>query len=749
MTRTFLTIALCLGAIFVSAQSQGDALYSFSGKLIDEETGSPIMGSTVFVEMNDSSFTTASDVLGEFFLSLPKKPDVFKVESIVYSAELIPNNKGVYVLKSRIVEIQACYIQVFKDTKVLSSTSPISILSPSDLNSADNSSLQEALNTVPGVKMDSRGYGGSRRINIRGSFVRSPFAVRNIKIYLDGFPITSPDGQAALELLDDYDLKRIQIIKGPNGNAYGAGNGGVMKAYSKTPIYGTSVESRITAGSFGYYKSASNAAYANDKLNVRLSFLQQHTDGNRQQEFNDRQQLSLNLNYKLSSRLSYSLWATDYSGTWGLPGSLTEDQIRIDPRQALSVALENNARVDRERTRIGVKQKFTSRYFSNETMVYYNTTTKINPFAASDFFKGYKDEAASGYGARNELRYEIPSDGRWRFKLHNDLEFTLEDNELAEYGISFGSPTDLRYLNKTTSSELVANIGVDAVLDTDLTIEAGVAYSLKSISSENQIGPLVNQSPNDVDRTFSGILPYAGVNYKVLPYTFLFSSVSIGYSPPSVFELIDPESGVLSTDLAPEEALNVEFGIRRGTYHDRSIQFELNVYQMDVSNAIFQYEDEIGVVRFGNRQSLIYQGIEGSVSKVFAFKSNKIVKEISLQFSGTAQNYQLKDTEDPTEEGNRVAGVPLASASGEMRIGLAYGFEVRAQHQWHDQTPLNDANTLSFRPYQFLNLRAGWNLSSFKENSTWTLEVFGGIQNVFDTQYTSFFSLNAFGGRSF
>jgi len=38
----------------------------------------------------------------------------------------------------------------------------------------DGSSLQNAFNSVSGVSYDSRGYGGSTRLNIRGSFYRAP-----------------------------------------------------------------------------------------------------------------------------------------------------------------------------------------------------------------------------------------------------------------------------------------------------------------------------------------------------------------------------------------------------------------------------------------------------------------------------------------------------------------------------------------------------------------------------------------------
>ena len=47
--------------------------------------------------------------------------------------------------------------------------------------------LLPAINTIPGVRMEERSP-GSYRLSIRGSLLRSPFGVRNIKIYLNGLP---------------------------------------------------------------------------------------------------------------------------------------------------------------------------------------------------------------------------------------------------------------------------------------------------------------------------------------------------------------------------------------------------------------------------------------------------------------------------------------------------------------------------------------------------------------------------------
>ena len=74
-------------------------------------------------------------------------------------------------------------------------------------------SLVPAMNTVAGVGMEERSP-GSYRLSIRGSLLRSPFGVRNIKIYIDDVPLTDATGNTYLNLLDPNHLQSAEIIKG-------------------------------------------------------------------------------------------------------------------------------------------------------------------------------------------------------------------------------------------------------------------------------------------------------------------------------------------------------------------------------------------------------------------------------------------------------------------------------------------------------------------------------------------------------
>ncbi len=85
-----------------------------------------------------------------------------------------------------------------------------------------------ALNTIPGVRMEERSP-GSYRLSLRGSLLRSPFGVRNIKTYIDVFPLTDGGGNTYINLLDINLVQRVEVIKGPDGSLFGANSGGVVR----------------------------------------------------------------------------------------------------------------------------------------------------------------------------------------------------------------------------------------------------------------------------------------------------------------------------------------------------------------------------------------------------------------------------------------------------------------------------------------------------------------------------------------
>ena len=121
-----------------------------------------------------------------------------------------------------------------------------------NIHGSTNSDLSKALNSIPSVKMETRGDGGSRRLHVRGSSLRSPYSVRNTMLYYDGFVLTEADGNSPLELLDPDLINSVSVITGPAAASYGGAYGGALQVFSHNNLKtSTHAWAHIQMGSTG------------------------------------------------------------------------------------------------------------------------------------------------------------------------------------------------------------------------------------------------------------------------------------------------------------------------------------------------------------------------------------------------------------------------------------------------------------------------------------------------------------------
>src|SRR5215813_8363866 len=101
-----------------------------------------------------------------------------------------------------------------QNRKLIDVAAPVGIVGQTQLKRFNNTSILPAVNSIPGVRMEERSP-GSYRLNVRGSSLRSPFGVRDVKVYLNEIPLTDPSGNTYLNQLSYYNFNSLEIIKGP------------------------------------------------------------------------------------------------------------------------------------------------------------------------------------------------------------------------------------------------------------------------------------------------------------------------------------------------------------------------------------------------------------------------------------------------------------------------------------------------------------------------------------------------------
>ena len=203
------------------------------GKVTDQQSGSGIRGATVAVKNGQAATQTNQN--GLFEIQLPANADTIGIKYIGYETQLLAVRNEVRFLTIQLniasTSLNTVTVIGYNDNRPLLQTAgAISILSGSDIRRNNNVDILPALNTVPGVKMEAAAP-GNFKISIRGSALRDPYGLRNIKLYWNDIPLTSPDNSGSHPMsFDPEDMGSIEIIKGPAGSIYGAG---IYRPYGK------------------------------------------------------------------------------------------------------------------------------------------------------------------------------------------------------------------------------------------------------------------------------------------------------------------------------------------------------------------------------------------------------------------------------------------------------------------------------------------------------------------------------------
>ena len=678
----------------------------------------------------------------------------------------------------QILLLQPLPIQAFSSQTLLHVTpGSIGLIQRTHLKYNDQTSLQNALNTIPGVMMESRGYGGSQRINIRGSFLRSPFAVRNVKIYMNGIPLSSPDGTAPLEVIDAFDVGGMEVIKGPAGSTYGSGTGGVLLVQPEPITSANEVIHNSLIGSFGIKRFATSVgARLSDKTALRISHVFQENEGFRDQEFNRKQNVSLFLRSALNDKHGLYVYGSYFNGHLALPGSLTPAQVADDPTQANAFSIANNASLYRERAFLGASDSWqiTPRWKAL-TSVYGMWTQKYNPYgtAAAYTRNGYKDELSYGSGMRTEVTHTFKTTETHQLRLVMGGEFQYEDFFATEWTNSGGRPGVLKY-------------------DYDVQYLSYMAFANLNYSYKNKLFATVGASANKNDHDIRAVgfngsqldssatwnaefLPRVGISYMIAPFLVPSFSISFGNSNPTVFEQVEIQQFgsatgfAQSTGLTPEHGINYEFALKGGALE--RYRYEINAYQFELTDAIlpftearfFQGTNDIEeFTLYSNAGRVMQRGAEVAIYRKWnlnpfnGFYGNDPFESLELWFNGQFTDYRFVEytLNDVDFKDKRMPGMPVSSASAGMTLFTKNNrVALNIQHQYVDRVPLNNANTDWSNPYHLTNARVDVNflkmekrmldkkLISPGENS-YHLRVFIGVNNLLDTQYTSFLQTN-------
>jgi len=712
----------------------------------DVQDNEPLTGATLLHKQSGKYFFTGDNGRAEIDKGLTGQ---LHVTFIGYEAKTVhlPANKqtltvgmepDVHVLRN--VEVIG-----YQNTRNLIETAgTYGVVESNQIEAYGDESLVNAVNTVPGIRMEQRSP-GSYRLSMRGNLLRAPYGVRNVKVYWNEIPFTDPTGNTPINFLHNSNIQRLELIKGPSGSIYGAGMGGVVLMKSRMQQEeGISGGAGYTFGSFGLQNFDGHVSHRGVEHQMDIRYSNQSKDGYRAHTDMERETVQLLGQWFGSDRhtISYNAFYSDLY--YQFPGGLTAEQMEADPTQARQASVDQDALLDQQNFYMGISHEyFIDDNTTHVTSLYYNNGVKENPFITN-----HETEKLTGYGARTKFSHSAKLAGS-PLQLMAGGEFQYGNFHADNHGNVNGYADTLRFedASRVHTGFLFAQADWE-IQSWIITAATSVNYLKFDI---NRLRDVALDSSYRLVRNFDPeVSPRVSVLHKINKQVTAHGSVSFGFSPPTQDELRTSDGDINET-LEAEKGINYELGLR-GNFFDNKISVDATGFFMRQYETIVSQTLQGGNATFRNAGSTRQMGVEAMLGWLVFNTPGALFEQLRFRTSLTYHDFIFDEYEKASGQenqdfsGNQLTGTAPFISVNTIDLSLGNGLYCFFSHNFTDEIPLNDSNTVYSRSYHLVNAKLGWEGINILGAG---LEVFVGSNNLLNEQYSLGNDLNAFGNRYF
>lgn len=612
--------------------------------------------------------------------------------------------------------------------------------------------LDEALFTVPGVLVANRyNFSVDQRLSIRGFGARSAFAVRGVKVLLDGVPQTLPDGQGQLTNVEFGEADRIDVLRGSSSALFGNASGGVISISTLPPVpHQLSQEVRVTAGAFDrqnrrtWSKWLSSTHLPVGVGGARITVARLDYEGERDHTEADLRSLNARLWLPVLSGWSLALM-TDVGDqpVANNPGTLTLNELRANRDTAARLNLLRDAGKDVLQLQGGATLKRTDA--SGREMAV--TVFGLKRDLANPLPQAYITIGRHAYGVRASAARPLRVGSRRALLTAGiDVQWQRDDRQNYSYAVptrSLTTPDNTRDTLILNQFEAVTELGPFAQAVVDVTekvsLTAGLRYDRVSFRVQDRhVGDGTDDSGR---RLMDAVSSTIGLAVNPSAALTAYANVGTSFETPTTTELANRPTGAggFNPDLKPQTATNFEIGAR-GTASRAS--WSIAIYQANVRDELISFEvpDPLfpGRRYFRNAGSARHRGVEVGAGVAMA-------RGLDLVGSWTYSDLVYTDYQLGSFDlrGRTLPGIPRHS----LRLGLRAqpGF---ARGVWTDVDVTHtsrisvDDTLAAAQPvagWWVTNVRLGW---KGRVGST-SVAPFVGLSNAFNVHYVGSVVINA------
>ena len=629
--------------------------------------------------------------------------------------------------------------------------------------------LSESLARVAGiVVLNRQNYAQDLQISIRGFGSRATFGVRGVRLYVDGVPANSPDGQGQVSHFPLNLADRIEVLRGPFSALYGNSSGGVIALTTHLAPQAPRFELSGAAGSDGTWRGGFTGRGGTDGYAFTLEATRFETDGAREHSAAQRDTLNLRVGFLETPlgkvRLSLnSLAMPDAQDPLGMSRSDLAQRGWTGVTQA---ALDFDTRKTSRQTTLGANVETpigdrllvtTSVWVGTRAVMQYQaipTGAQIpasSPGGVIDF-----DRSFGGIDLRATYQQ-----GALSASLGIDVQRLDEDRRgYQNFTGPAAAPTARGVLGPLRRDENNRVQSADPYVQAEWRItpqwllHAGVRATHVTFDSQDRF---LSNGDDSGAVSFNGTNPSAGIVFRATPAVGLYTSYARGFETPTLNELAyrpDGSAG-LNTALRPSKSENLEAGLK--VARPRA-SYGLALFRVTTRDEIVVLRNTGGRASFGNATETRRDGIEASLSwrptdRLSLFASAGLIDARYTQSFQACRTTQcsLVPTVPPQPNApetiaadNALPGIPARTLFLEARYkaGLA-----DLAVQWRGQSALwvNDTNTDRAGGYGVLGLSLARTLDMLGRRP----RVFARVDNLLNKRYFGSVIVNDGNGRFF
>jgi iron complex outermembrane recepter protein len=619
--------------------------------------------------------------------------------------------------------------------------------------------LNEALSLVPGVVAQSRYGNQDVRIAIRGYGARgagdrsNAGTTRGIRVLLDGFPETEPDGRTSFDGIDLAAAHAIEVVRSNASAVWGNAAGGVV-SISTLPEAG---DPRLTlepmAGSFGLrrYAARSGSDLGGGGV-LGVSFVRSDADGWRTHSASERSLLNVSMLAPVADRTQIGVYAVGSDNTFRIPGPLTAAQVAADPRQANTTYFNRDERRENRVARLGITLDHRP-----AERVGLSTLLYLNPKSLHRSERGtWRDFTRYHLGGNGTARITTPLGAGVRGTLLVGADYALQDGAILFYNLTLqGTQGDTNVANKREGAR---NAGVFVTEELAFgtgerwSVALGARYDDITYDYRDNMDPSLNAK-----KSFTGVTPKVGVTYRLTPTHSVYASVGGGIEVPAGNET-DPASTfgqdtvtAINPLLDPIRSTTYEIGtkrlwaLREGSFV-RELSYDVALYHTAVRNEIVPYR--------GGRFYFTAGRVRRRGAELGARIATRAGVSLQAAFTWTAHRYTRYRVDsvhyDTTKagvfadySGNRVVGVPAFTGAFALDVTPAAikPLRVRVGVEAMSSFFADDASQVRVPAFRIANLSVGTE-SPVSLGSGVGVNAFATVHNLFDRHYIASAFLN-------